>query len=176
MHLRFQIAEKDFLTFQLYTLSKSAHVQSRMKRGRFFATLLGLILTFNLFISSAPVAASVMVAVSVCIYLYYPNYHKWRMKRNFKKYIRHNYHDRFDQNEELTLHSKGALSKNSSGEGEIPKTDFTELVEIENLYLLRMKNGAALILPRDQLSEIDKFKTEIKKLGIPFRSELSWKY
>lgn len=176
MNLRFQIAEQDFLTFQLYTLSKSAHVQSRMKRGRIFATILGLILSFNLFISDAKIAGFVMIGVCGLIYYFYPQYHKWRMKRNFKKYIRHNYQERFDQPEELTIHSKGALSKNISGEGEIPKSEFSELVEIDRLYLLRMKNGASIILPKKDIQEVEKLKVELKKINVPFREELNWSY
>jgi hypothetical protein len=147
-----------------------------MKRGRIFATILGLILAFNLFISDARIPSIVMIGICGLIYNYYPQYHKWRMKRNFKKYIRHNYQERFNQPEELTIHNQGALSKNISGEGEIPKTEFSELVEIDKLYLLRMKNGASIILPKKDIQEIEKLKSELKKINVPFREELDWKY
>lgn len=176
MKLQFRISEPEFLTFQLYTLSKSKHVQSRMKRGRIFASILGLILTFNLFISDATVAGFAFIGVTVLIYIFYPNYHKWRMKRNFKRYIHHNYQDRFDQQEELEIHDNGVLSRNVSGEGEIPKSDLTELVEIKDLFLLRMKNGASIILPKKDVQEIEKMKLQLKKIGVPFREELLWSY
>ena len=97
------------------------------------------------------------------------------MKRNFKRYIHTNYKDRFEQTEELTFLSKGVLSKNISGEGEIPKAELTELVEISTIFLLRMKNGASIILPKGQVDG-KAVKAEVKKLGVPYREELNWKY
>lgn len=176
MKLQFRISEPEFLTFQLYTLTKSEHVQSRMKRGRIFATIMGVILTVNLFVTSANIAGAIMIAVCVAIYMMYPRYHKWRMKRNFIKYIRHNYQERFNQVEELEIHDKGVLSRNQSGEGEIPKAELTELVEIQDLFLLRMKNGASIILPKKDVSELEKLKSKLKKIGVPFRAELDWAY
>ncbi len=175
MNLKFSISEDEFLTFQLYTLSKSLNVLKKMKRGQIFATILGIILAFNLFISDAFWPGTVMLVVCIGIYLYYPQYHKWRMKRNFKRYIHINYKDRFEQSEELTFHNKGVLSKNISGEGEIPKAELTELVEISTIFLLRMKNGASIILPKGQIDAL-KLKAQVKKLGLPFREELNWKY
>lgn len=176
MHLRFTISEDNFLSFQLYTLSKSEKVRKKMKRGQIFAPILGLILAFNLFISNAFWPGIIMSVLCVVIYFYYPTYHKWRMKRNFKMYIRRNYHDRFGQEEELTFMRNGVLSKNISGEGEIAKKELLDCIEISDLLLLRMKNGASLLLPKQQLSDLNVVKAEIKKLGLPFHAELDWKY
>ncbi len=176
MKLQFRISEPEFLTFQLYTLSKSEHVMSRMIRGRMFAGILGLIPAVNLFITGQWIAGIAFIGVAGLIYLYYPKYHKWRMKRNYKKYIHHNYQDRFNQIEELKIHSKGVLSRNISGEGEIPKAELTELVEIKDLFLLRMKNGASIILPKKDIQEIEKVKAQLKKIGVSFREELNWEY
>ncbi len=176
MHLQFKISEIDFLTFQLYTLSKSEKVQQRMKRGRIFATILGVILAFNLFITDAMYAGIVMVVGIVLIYYFYPQYHKWRMKRNFANYIKHNYNERFDKEEELTVHDKGILSKNISGEGEIPKSELTKLIEIQELFLIGMTNGAAIILPKNEVSEASRFKSALKNIGVGYVAELDWKY
>jgi prepilin signal peptidase PulO-like enzyme (type II secretory pathway) len=175
MNFKFSITAEEFLTFQLYTLSKSENVRKKMKRGQIFATILGVILAFNLFISDALWPSIVMLLVCIAIYFYYPIYHKWRMKRNYKKYIDYAYKERFDHPEELTFHPKGVLSKNISGEGEIAKADLMELVEIEKLLLLRMKNGASIILPKKEVDEAE-VKANVKKLGLPFRQELDWRY
>ena len=176
MTLKFNISEKDFLTFQLYTLSKSEKVQQRMKRGRIFATILGVILAFNLFITEAFYAGIIMIVGIGLIYYFYPQYHKWRMKRNFAKYIKHNYHERFDKEEELTIHDKGILSKNMSGEGEIPKEELTKLMEIQDLFLIGMKNGAAIIIPKKGIGEASRLKSALKNIGVGYVAELDWKY
>ncbi len=176
MTFSFTISESDFLTFQLYTLSKSDNVLVRMKRGRIFATILGAILAFNLLISDALYAGVVMTIGVLFIYLLYPKYHKWRMKKNFQKYIRRTHKDRFDQPEELQIQAKGILSKNYSGEGEIKKSELFELIEIPTLFLLAMKNGASIILPKSQLTNTELLKSELKKIGVPYRAEMNWQY
>ena len=176
MQFTFKISESDFLTFQLYTLTKSENVKRKMKRGRIFATLLGAILAFNLLISHALYAGGIMMLGVVLIYIYYPKYHKWRMKSNFKKFIRRNYRDRFGVEEELHILPTGVLSKNISGEGEISKAELTQLVEIPSLFLLGMRNGSSIILPKAEKIDSQKLKSELKKIGIDYKAELDWKY
>ena len=98
------------------------------------------------------------------------------MKHNFANYIKHNYNERFDKEEELTVHDKGILSKNISGEGEIPKSELTKLIEIQELFLIGMTNGAAIILPKNEVSEASRFKSALKNIGVGYVAELDWKY
>ena len=176
MILRFKIEQNDFLAFQLYTVSQSPSVLKTRRRGQIFTTFAALLLTLNLFVTGSQIAGSVLLLVSVITYVFYPKFHRWRLKLHFIRYSKKNYGDHFGQEEVLEIHSNHIISKNRTGEGTILASELELLTEIPGYYFLKMKNGSSIILPKRAIEESEKMIVEFKKIGVPFEQKLNWVY
>ncbi|MFA7273904.1 MAG: YcxB family protein [Crocinitomicaceae bacterium] len=176
MIFSFKIEQKDFLEFQLYTVSQSINVLKTRQRGRIITTLAAFLLTINLFVTGSQIAGLVMLVVAIFTYIFYPRFHRWRLKLHFTKYSKKNYGNHFGQDEVLEIHSNYIISKNIAGEGKVLASELDLLTEIPDYYFLKMKNGSSIILPKRDIQEGEKLKKELKKLGVPLQQQLNWVY
>jgi hypothetical protein len=176
MILNFKIEQKDFLIFQLYTVSQSANVLKTRRRGQIITTLAAFLLTLNLFVTGSRMAGFVMLVIAAVTYVFYPRFHRWRLKQHFKQYSKKNYGNHFGQDEVLEIHSNYIISKNIAGEGKVLASELDLLTEIPDYYFLKMKNGSSIILPKRNIQEGEKLKKELKKLEVPLQQQLNWAY
>ncbi len=176
MLFTFKIEQNDFLTFQLYTVSKSTNVVKTRLRGRILTSVAGLLLSINLFVTGSSIAATIMLGIAIGTYALYPKYHKWRLKKHFEKYSKKNYGTHFGQEESLETHTDYLVSKNISGEGKIDKSELEALTEIGDYFFLKMKNGSSIIIPKRFLKNPSDIENEIRKYGIVHSKELDWEY
>jgi hypothetical protein len=176
MLFKFSVEQIDFLTFQLFTVSKSDTVLRTRRRGQLLTSIAGLLLSINLFVTGSTIAGFVMLAVAVATYLFYPRYHRWRLKSHFLKYSKKNYGSQFGQEESLETKIDHIISKNIAGEGKVKSTELESLTEIADYYFLKMKNGSSIILPKRDIKEEKELVKELKKMGVPLIQELEWAY
>jgi hypothetical protein len=176
MLFTFKIEKDDFLTFQLYTVSKSVNVLKTRRRGQLLTSIAGFLLSVNLFVTGSKIAAVFMLAISIMTYVFYPRYHRWRLKSHFKKYSKKNYGSQFGQEENLETQSDYVISKNIAGEGKVLSSELYDLTEIRDHFFLKMKNGSSIILPKRDIKEEKGLVKEFKKMGVPLIQELDWVY
>lgn len=176
MLFTFKIEQNDFLTFQLYTVSKSLNVLKTRQRGRFLTSIAGLLLAINLFVTGSYIAGVLMLAVAILTYSFYPRYHRWRLKNHFIKYSKKNYGSHFGQEESLETNKDFIISKNIAGEGKVKVSELDSLIELSDYFFLKMKNGSSIIIPKRFLENSTDFINEIGKYNIPLTQELNWKY
>lgn len=176
MLFTFKIEQNDFLTFQLHTVSKSSTVLKTRRRGQLLTSIAGVLLALNLFVTGSKIAAVVMLAVAISIYLLYPRYHRWKLKSHFLKFSKKNYGSQFGQEESIETKSDHIISKNISGEGKVKSSELVELMEIQNYFFLKMKNGSSIILPKRDIKEEKALVKELKTMGVTLVQELDWVY
>jgi hypothetical protein len=176
MIFTFKIEQNDFLTFQLYTVSKSKNVIKTRRRGQLLTSIAGLLLMLNLFVTGSKIAGIFMLVISILTYLFYPRYHRWRLKSHFKKYSKKNYGSQFGQEESLETKTDHIISKNIAGEGKVLTSELENLTEINDYFFLKMKNGSSIILPKRDLSNEKDLVNELKTMRVPLIQELNWMY
>lgn len=176
MTFDYQIQEKDYLDFQLYTASKSPRFYKRRRNGQYFLTICSLItaLYFS-YVQDWGLFAYFGLSAAV-FFLFYPRYFNWRQKVHYTRHIRRNYKSIFGKTEYLTVKGKSIVLKNSTGEGGIKREELAKITETAKHFFIHLKSGASLIIPRHELDDAEAFKKAIKSLNLKMEQDLDWKW
>lgn len=174
MTLEYEINERDFLDFQLFTASKSDRISKKKRNGWIILTL-GTIAASLYFYWDENIALSVYcVFVAITSGLFYPKYFNWRYKRHYKTYIQENYSKRFGQVEALEITNDRILSKDKTGEGKINLSEVERIDETKNHFFLKVSTGLSLVIPKKELETANKLRQKFKDIGLTVNDETNW--
>ena len=68
------------------------------------------------------------------------------------------------------------ISINKTGESKIKTTELNKLIELENHFLIELKDKQALIIPKKDIKDIVGFKSVMQNLSLPLMDETEWKW
>lgn len=177
MEIGYTLDEDDFLQYQLYTSSKSKTIKRRRLIMWALIPVLYLALALYNYANKNELLFPVILLIfTILWFIFYPIYSKFRYKKHYKKYVQTNYKTRFFKPVELNINSNYIEAKDFTGESKINISEIEYLVELKDQFLLHVSSNASIIIPKRDLQEIDDFKNEFKKLNIPIREELNWKW
>ncbi|MBI3220539.1 MAG: YcxB family protein [Bacteroidetes bacterium] len=172
--------EDDYLTFQLYTASKTPRVKKARIRSWILTTITFLCLAYLFYHSDNDFLTIYFLVIAGLSLTLFPFYTRWRYKRHYLKYIRDTYKTRFGEKCELEFTPDAIVTKDKSGEVKINKSEINEINEIKDFYFLKTSSGMALIISKSKTEDIEKIKSEIKSLvetgGVKHNIELDWKW
>ena len=114
--------------------------------------------------------------LAVTVLFFYKKFFKWKLKSGYKKYVASVHAEQLDKEESIEVKKKSIYIKNQSGEGSIDNKDVVELIEISSLYMLLLKSGTSIVIPKRDLENQETLLAEIKNAGITCRQELDWKW
>ena len=173
--MKFKLDENDYLTYQLFTASKSALIAKKKRNGWILAPLSFLILAVMFYASdNFPLTVYFVIAAIVTV-IFFPRYFKWRYKKHYLKHIQTNYQNRFGTESELEITSDGIIYKDETGEG---KNNVKKIKRVNNLpahFLIELNIGTSIILPNNQIDEGTELKT-LNDLQLEVIDESSWKW
>jgi len=176
MKLNYKIDEIDFLTFQLYTCSKSERIQKKKKKNHILLSAGFFLAAIWFYIIDLQLTAICSFIYAVFTALFYPRFFNKKHKKHYQSYIREHYAQRFGTTEELEFNNKTIASKDKVGEGYI-NLDHVELInEIESHYFIKISTGQSIIIPKKQISNNQEFKTHLKSLGLKINNDTNWKW
>lgn len=170
----YQIHEKDYLDFQLYTASQGVRFYKKQRNGRYFLTLTSLITAvYFLSIQDWGMLAYFGLAALV-FFFFYPRYFKWRQKVHYTKFIRRHYRSLFGESESLEINGKTVNLSNVTGAGQLKASDFTQIIETADHFFAGLKSGSSLIIPKAQLTDPNQLLREFKGLKLTVKADLDW--
>ena len=174
--------ENDYLTYQLYTASKTPRIRRARIRGWILTTVTLLCSAYLFFESYNDFLGYYFLVASALSLTIYPIYSRWRYKRHYKKYIKDTYMNRFGQESELEISNDVIVTKDKTGEGKINTTEIEEINEIKDFYFVKVKTGVSLIISKvkadsKDLEAIEKALKELAdKKRIKWNVDLDWKW
>jgi hypothetical protein len=180
MKISFTLDKNDFLTFQLYTSSKSKRIKKKRKLNKFIIPLNYFGLGMILYYIDSMVMAIIFFLIAILWFLLYPLYERKRYIKRYVKKIEENYRNKFGMVETLEFEDDLINSKDCLGEGKIFLSEAEELNEIRDYYFLKFSSGFSLTIPKkkmDNIEEMDKFmKDLVNRLNIKHNIDLNWKW
>ena len=172
--------ENDYLTFQLYTASKTPRVKRGRIRSWILTTVTFVCLAYLFYNSDNDFLGNYFLVISGLSLTLFPLYSRWRYKRHYLKYIRDTYKNRFGEKCELEFNNDTIGTKDRSGEVKINKSEIEEINEIKDYYFLKARTGVTLIISKNKTDDIEQIKNEIKSIvetrGLKHNIELDWKW
>ncbi len=177
MKIHLQLTNKDYLTYQLYTSSKTLSHKKKRMRGRVIIPILFLILGSLLLITTTnKIAFFIYLAIALIWFILHPYYSAWLYKNHFKKHIRETYKNRVDKPAELTFLNDSVEITDESSETKLKSTEFQELIELPEYYFLKLKSDVSIIFPKTQISNPLEFLNYFENLQVSFKDESNWKW
>jgi hypothetical protein len=172
--------ENDFVTYQLYTASKTPRIKNARIRGWIVTTLAFFVLAYLFFDSGNDPLAIYFLLLSGLSLALYPFYSRWKYKRHCVKYIRDTYKNRFGAECAFQINEDIIFTKDNMGEAKINTTKIEELNEIADFYFIEFKTGVSLIIPKRKIDNAEEMKNKLSSLvdqkGIKHNIELDWKW
>ncbi len=178
MKIELTLKPSDFLTFQLYSSSKSKLQQKNRNKSKYSVSIIYALLGLFLFLSGKQILALIFLIIAVLWYLIFPQYIKWRYKKYFEKHINENFKERVNRTSILDFdNTKQMLIIIEPGlEEKINFSEFKSLIEISTHFFIKLKNGSTLIIPKQFISKPAVFKKIFSDLGVVYENEVNWKW
>jgi hypothetical protein len=170
--------ENDYLTFQLYTASKTPRVKKARIRSWILTTVLFLCLAYLFYTSDNSFVGNLFLVYAGISAAFFPLFTRWRYKKHYLKYIRDTYKKSFNEPCEIEFNSDNVVIKDRTGELKVNKSEIAEINEIESYYFLKSNTGLTLILSKSKV-DIDTINNQISAMvanGARHNIELNWKW
>ena len=176
MKFEYQIQEADFLSYQLFTASKSKRITRKKRNGWIGLTVGSFLVGLYCYSGEKDFLVYYFFAMAILTGFFYPTYFKWRYKKHYSTYIKEHYKNRFDEAVQLEFTSSYIESKDKTGEGKIKISELEEIAETSTHFFIRLSTAMSLIIPKREFSDLNPIKNQLQELGIPIRNELQWKW
>jgi hypothetical protein len=177
MKFTFKLDEEDFLTNLLYTASTSSTVKKRRQKLRFIIPVLYILFGIISF-DWIPGLAIAFIVFGILWLLFYPLREKKRYIRSYRKFIKESYSERIGRLCSFEVENDFLLLQEGGSDSRIPVSDVGSITEISTAIIIKLKTGAALLLPKDKITHTDDLKKILKelagKLTIPYKEAQDW--
>lgn len=180
MIIDYKIDENDYLTYQLFSASKSAHFKRKRQRNKIILPIIyvffGLLF---LFVNKSSLTILFFV-VGFLWFFIYPLWERRRYIKHFKGFIKENYKDRLGRVATLEFTNEYILAKDSGSESKVLSTELEEICEIPTTIFVKIKSGQSFILPKDKIANIDNVIARLKELAtylkIKYAIDENWEF
>jgi len=177
MTINYQLADSDFLAYQLYAASKSELYKRRRFRSRVIVPVIYALFGFYLFINRGDIRILfVFVGIGILWFAFYPMYSKWGYKRHFKKYVAENYKNRINKPVQINIDEISVNVVDITSESKIKGNQLKELIETPNHYFIKLATDMALIVPIKSIVNKAEFENLLTELGAEYIDEVDWKW
>lgn len=180
MTIEYHIDENDYLTFQLFTASKSAVIIKRRFRTRILFPALYLIIGGVLLTENNIQLSVAFFALALVWFFLYPIRDRRIYKANYQNYIRRNYKDAFGKPATIRFEDKYFIAKDSVSETRFAHTEIEEITEIPVALYVKMKSGQTFILPKDKVKNSETWIVQLQEIAskwnVVYSSMPDWKW
>lgn len=176
MTINYKLNKEDFLTYQLFTASKSARIEMKRKRD-LLILVIGSILFAAYFFYKQIVAMTIYFIVAAVVFaLFYNRYFKWRYKKHYSNFIDENYQNRIGIESEMKILNDEIFVRDKTGEGKIRTEEITEINNLKNHIFANVSTGTTLIIPKTKIANPEKVIEKFETMGIKINDYNNWKW
>jgi hypothetical protein len=180
MKFAYTLDENDFLNHQLYLASKSERIKKNRLKNHFWVVAAFLSMTLLFYIKNDKGLLWYFAGAALIAGVFYPLYSRRLYRRHYQKFIRENYSHKIAKEFVLHLDADRLWSKDELSEGSISLSALSEIVEVPTAFYLKTAASVALLLPKNQLSNLSDVRAELesvaKRYAIPYQQELTWQW
>lgn len=170
----------DYLTYQLFTASKSSDARKSRKRSKFILAFIFLGIAYLFSSTENQFLTFFFLAFAIIGFIFYPFYSRWRYKKHYQSHINNTYRNRFNKPAILELSGDPLIIHEAGTELKINLSEVEEINEINGYYFIKLSSGASIILSKFKVANLamlhDQVNELIMKTGAKHNIELDWKW
>ena len=180
MKIEYILSKEDILQLQLFMASKSEQVIKTRKKVRWRVPILYSILGLLLALTNDIVFGTVLFAVAILWYFFYPAYQAKRYRKIYAKSVEENLANKSGKPVELTFGDEYIESKDYSGDSNLKISTIERIDEVRDYCFMKFDYGVGLVIPLNQLPERESFIEYLKNMaathGIACETDMDWKW
>ena len=180
MQTEYNIDANDFLAYQLYTASRSKMIRNKRLRNKILVPVVYLAFGLMFILLENDTAAVIFCAIAIIWFFVFPLWERSRYIGYYKKYLNENYKERFGRKVTTRFENDFIYTYDNGNEGKISITEVEEINEIPLLFLVKLKTGQSLIIPKNKIGNLSEIKSGLKdfavKLSCRYTEEPEWKW
>lgn len=146
--INYSLTESDLLNFQMYSAGDSKAVRRRILIGRCLLPLICLLLAGLFWLDGDVAFALAFFVPGVLFALFMSRIIKQQHRRHFRNHIRDKCQGMLETEARLIIEDEGLRSIGPDSEGLIKYSGIESLAELEALFLIKLKQGLTLIIPK----------------------------
>jgi hypothetical protein len=180
MQCEYNLDEKDFLIFQLYSASKSPMIRKKRLMNKIIVPIVYLLLGIPFVFLESYVTAYIFILVGVLWFFLFPMYEKRRYVSYYRKYIRENFKERFGRHISITFENDFIFSRDTGNEGRTSTSEIAGIAEIPELIMIKLKPGQSVLLPVKKISNATELREHLKSIAsvlqVKYETDLKWRW
>jgi hypothetical protein len=173
------LTEEDYLTYLLYSASKSKRAQGTRRKA--WLTISGLLLVIGaaLINNSDGFYSYYFFAAGLISLLFYPLLQRYSYKKNYRKFVRDKMAYKIGKESVLKFGPDYIETRDVTGESKINTREVAEVNEIASHYFVRLKSGDGLVIPKKSVATptfVDDVMSAMQSPDIMVTHEPNWKW
>jgi len=160
--ISFKTHEDDFLQYHLFDAATNGSEQKKGGISYLWVIITLACLGFLAYqkVNSIPFSNLEFILIAVCLCMY-PVFKRWNYKNQYRKFIRKTYKNSLGKLYTIHFNNDFIGLLDDSGEAKIKFAEVAEVVETLNYYFLKLKTAHSIIIPKNELENIDALRKEL---------------
>ncbi len=175
MEINYRLEHQDFLTQQLYRITRDKNLQTKRTKQWIILPIASLAIAIYFYFSDLVPLAFTMGFYSIISFFLYRKYFDFRYKNHYEKFIYKNYSKRIGTNNSNEFLGTHILTKDEAGETKIKNEQVDFIADLPDHYIVHLKIGEVIIIPKAQIDTIA-LKEIFEARGFDLVDELNWKW
>lgn len=157
--------EKDFLTYHLFTASKSERIKKKRRRNKISFPIYCLAFGVLPFSRGEYLWGIGFTLVGVLWFFLYPLWEKGIYVKHYKGFLSENIKEANESDVTLKIEDDFIEAKTDTSESKISTKEIEEINEIPHAIYIRLKSAQSFIIPKDKIKEVDALLIRLKELA-----------
>ena len=179
MSYQYSLDQNDYMTFLYYSTSKSKRVQRRRALNKLVLMIIYVLTGMMLFNRNGPIASAAFFLLCLPLYFMYNWFEKKQYVKHFTRFINTHFQDRIGKPASIELEDDKFHVIDEEDNWHAYE-DIEEISEINEMVIVQLKNGVAILLPKNKIRDVDKLVAQLtqqtSQKKIPYNSDLGWKW
>ena len=155
----------DYLTYHLFLASRSDALKKRRLIHWVSVPLLYIVTGIAfVYLNGSEIVRTIFFVTAGIWFLFYPFYSKWAIRRFLLRQVTAKYASLVGQEGVLEIREKNIIVKGKDSSMNLNYSDIKEIIELPEHFLVDLKVGTSLILPKKKI-EADTLDEVIKKIS-----------
>ncbi len=179
MLFKYSVDHNDYLSYLFYSASKSKKAQKRRAMNKLVLMIIYVLTGLMLYSRNGPVASAAFFLLCLPLYFLYNVFEKKQYHKHFNRFINTHFKDRIGKPSTVELREDGIHVVDDEDNWHAYE-DIEEISETNALIIVQLKNGVAIILPKNKIQQkeslADKLAQAAASKNIIYNKELEWKW
>ena len=175
----YSLDEADYMHYLLYSTSQSKKVQKRRALNKLILMFIYVVTGLFLYNKNGPIASAGFFILCLPLYFLYSGFEKKQYNRHFRKFIQNHFQSTLGKPSTISLDEENFTIQDDENNTHSYK-DIEEISETGELYIIQLKSGNAILLPKKKIENnaglSDRLKQIVSSHSIPLNQNVNWKW